>query len=163
VVKNIGKQWTTYHVGHEPLPFEIHLGYTKKIEHAPFRISFTFTHLEKWDLTYTDPSVPVTDPITGAPLEKSKFSRFTDKLARHVVFGGEILISKNFHIRTGYNYKIRQELKLASHPGITGFSFGFGLRISRFHFSYGYAKYHAAGGPNHFTISTNLSEFYSRR
>lgn len=163
VMKNIGRQWKNYHIGNEPLPFEIQLGYSKKIEHAPFRLSFTLTHLEKWDITYTDPSVPTTDPITGLPIKKSKFSRFSDKLARHFIFGNEILISKNFHLRIGYNYKLRKEMKLESRPGIVGFSFGFGLKISKFHLSYGYAKYHVAGGPNHFTISTKLSEFYPKK
>lgn len=163
VIKNIGRQWKNYHIGNEPMPFEIQLGYSKKIEHAPFRINFTLTHLEKWDLTYTDPSIPATDPITGAPVKKSKFSRFSDKLARHFVFGGEIIISKNFHLRTGYNYKLRKEMKLENQPGIAGFSFGFGLKISKFHLSYGYARYHAAGGPNHFTISTKLSDFYPKK
>ena len=32
VVKNIGKQWKAYTIGHEPLPFEIELGLSKKID-----------------------------------------------------------------------------------------------------------------------------------
>ena len=163
VIKNIGSQWKTYNVVHEPLPVEIQLGASQKIAHAPFRINVTATHLEKWDLTYTDPSSPTTDTITGDPIVKSKFNRFADRFARHFVIGGEVLLAKNFHLRFGYNYQRRQELKLESRPGIAGFSFGFGLKVLKFHLSYGYAKYNAAGGPNHFTISTNFSEFYSRK
>ncbi len=163
VVKNLGKSWKTYYIGHEPLPFEIQLGVSKKIAHAPFRVNLTLTHLEKWDLTFVDPAISTVDPITGATIEKSKFSKTADKLARHAVVGGEVLISKNFHLRFGYNYLRRQELKLASRSGIAGFSFGFGLKVYKFHLSYGYAKYNVAGGPNHFTISTNFSDFYSRK
>lgn len=163
VIKNIGKQWKTYYIVHEPLPFEIQLGVSQKIAHAPFRINVTATHLEKWDLTYTDTTLSTVDPITGETIEKSKFSKNADRLARHFVIGGEVLLTPNFNLRVGYNYQRRQELKLQSHPGIAGFSFGFGLKILRFHLSYGYAKYHAAGGPNHFTISTNFSEFYSKK
>ena len=163
VVKNVGRQWQTYNLVRESLPFELELGFSKKLRHAPFRWNLTATHLEKWDLTYVDPSISTTDPITGKTIEKSKISILGDKLARHFVFGGEILLTQNFNIRVGYNYLRRQELKLESHPGIAGFSFGFGLKLYKFHFSYGYAKYHVAGGPNHFTISTNLSEFYSRK
>lgn len=162
IIKNIGKQWKTYTVHHEPLPFEIQLGVSKKINHAPFRINFTFIHLEKWDLTYINPNAIVTDPITGLVIEKSKFSKWADKLGRHVVFGGEVLISKNFHLRLGYNYLRRQEMKIGTKPGIAGFSFGFGLKVYKFNLSYAYAKMHLAGGPNHFTITTNLSEFYTR-
>ena len=163
VIKNVGRQWKPYADIREPLPFEVQLGISKKISHAPFRINFTATHLEKWDLTYVDPSVPVTDPITGEVIEKSKTSKFVNKLGRHVVFGGEILLSKNFHLRVGYNFQHRQELKLETRTGIAGFSFGFGLKINRFNLSYGYAKYHLAGGPNNFTISTNLSDFHSQK
>ena len=163
VIKNVGKQWKTYNVVHEPLPFEIQLGVSKKISHAPFRINLTATHLEKWDLTYIDPLLSTVDPITMDTIQKSKAGKFADKLARHFIIGGEILLTKNFNLRIGYNYQRRQELKLESHPGITGFSFGFGLKVSKFNISYGYAKYHAAGGSNHFTIGTNFSEFYTRK
>ncbi len=163
VIKNVGKQWKTYHVVHEPLPFEIQVGVSKKLAHAPFRFSITATHLEKWDLTYVDPLAVNIDPITNDTIQPSKVSKFADKLARHFVLGGEILLTKNFNLRVGYNYERRQELKLESHPGIAGFSFGFGIKISKFHLSYGYAEYHAAGGPNHITITTNFSEFYSKK
>ena len=163
VIKNIGRQWKTYNSVLEPLPFEIQWGISKKLKHAPFRINLTATHLEKWDLTYTDPTVQTVDPITGATITKSKLSVSADKLARHFVVGGEILLSKNFHLRLGYNYERRQEMKLETHAGITGLSFGFGLKVSKFNLSYAYAKYHMAGGPNHFTISTNFSEFYSKK
>src|ERR1051326_281458 len=143
VIKNVGKEWKTYNVVHEPLPFEVQLGVSKKISHAPFRINLTAIHLEKWDLTYVDPLAITVDPITNDTIQKSKLAKFSDKLARHFVIGGEILLSKNFHLNVGYNYQRRQELKLESHPGIAGFSFGFGIRISKFHLSYGYAKYHA--------------------
>ncbi len=163
VIKNMGKQWRTYDIVHEPLPFEIQMGVSKKIAHAPFRISLTAIHLEKWNLTYTDPLTIAVDPISGDTINKKNFAKFADKLARHFVIGTEILLSKNFHIRLGYNYLRRQELKLISHPGIAGFSFGFGLKVLKFHLSYGYSRYHMAGGPNHFTISSNLSEFKSKK
>lgn len=163
VIKNVGRQWSNYSLVREPLPFEIQLGVSKKINYAPFRINFTATHLEKWDLTYSDPSASSIDPITGEVIERKKLSQFADKLGRHIVFGGEILLSKNFHLRVGYNFQRRQELKIESRSGISGFSFGFGLRINRFHLSYGYARYHLAGGPNHFTLSTNLSDFHSKK
>lgn len=163
VIKNIGRQWKTYSAVREPFPFEIQLGVSKKLAHAPFRLNFTATHLEKWDLTFVDPAATSVDPITGETIDKSKFSKFADKLARHIVFGAEILLTKNFHLRMGYNYRLRQELMLESRPGISGFSFGFGIKIYKFHLSYGYARFHPAGGPNRFTITTNLSEFYSKK
>jgi len=51
-------------------------------------------------------------------------------------------------------------MKVNAHPGMVGFSMGFGFRVSKFHFSYGRASYHLAGGTNHFSLTVNLSEFY---
>lgn len=163
VISGPGVQWKSYNGTKEKMPFEIKAGITKKVRHAPFRLNFTFQHLEKWDLTYVDPAVNTVDPLTGEEIKKSGLSRLSDKLARHVIFGGEIILSKNFYVGVGYNYLRRKEMLIDSRPGIVGFSFGFGLRISKFNFSYGYSKYHLAGGPNHFTISTRISDFYSRK
>lgn len=162
IVKNIGRQWKGYSPGViEPLPFEVQFGITKKPRHAPFRMSFIFTHLEKWDLTYIDPeNPPVTeDPLTGEPVKPRHFSKFMDKLLRHFHVSTEMVLTKNFHIRFAYNYRRRVELQTETKPGMVGFSFGFGMKINRFQISYGHGNYHLAGGTNNFTITTNLSDF----
>ena len=69
-------------------------------------------------------------------------------------------MGENFHFDLGYNYKRRQEMKVVVRPGMVGFSWGFGLRISKFHIAYGRSSYHLAGGTNHFSLTTNLSDFY---
>jgi len=162
VVKNIGTQITTYTGRRESLPFEIQAGVTQGLAHAPFLFSVTLQHLERWDLTYT---VPVEDntlfPDTNS--EKSGFDIFGDKLMRHIVFGTEFFLGDNFHIDAGYNYKRRKEMMVNAHPGMVGFSMGFGFRVSKFHFSYGRASYHLAGGTNHFSLTVNLSEFYRKQ
>ncbi|HEV7230000.1 MAG TPA: type IX secretion system protein PorQ [Bacteroidia bacterium] len=164
LVRNMGRQFTDYVSGNaEPLPFEILAGISFKPKHAPFRLTVTGTHLETWDLTYIDPANPplTTDPLTGQPIIQHPFRIWSDKLMRHLLFGGEVLLSKNFNIRLGYNYERREELMVQSRRGLIGMSFGFGFRIYKFHFSYGHAAYHIAGGSNTFSITTNLSDFYS--
>ena len=91
------------------------------------------------------------------------FDIFGDKLMRHLVFGVEFLVGKNFHADLGYNYKRRQEMKVSARPGTVGFSWGFGFKVSKFHFAFGRASYHLAGGSNHFSLTTNLSEFYRKQ
>ena len=160
LVKNIGTQVIAYRKGNkEPLPFEIQLGLSKQLEHAPFRFSMVLENLEKFDLTYSDTTKAGVNinPITGEEIQEK--IGFFGKTLRHVVIGGEFLPSKNFNIRIGYNYQRRQELKLTTRGGISGFSWGFGFRISKFHISYSRATYHLAGASNHFTISTSLSSF----
>jgi len=158
VLKNMGAQITSYTANRESLPFEIQAGITQGLAHAPFRFTLTFQHLERWDLSYTLQDDDVS--FSGGDSETSGFDAFADNLMRHVVLGTEFLIGKNFHVDLGYNYKRRKEMKVNSRPGMVGFSAGFGFRVSKFHFSFGRASYHLAGGTSHFSLTTNLSEFY---
>ena len=162
IVKNIGRQITTYNGNErEPIPFEIQWGIAKKFEHAPFRLVLLLNDLQKWDLTYVDPNKEAElDPFTGEPIEQSKGWDFGDKLMRHAIFGVELAPGKgNFLVQIAYNYRRRQELKIASRTAMVGFSFGFGIKISKFKISYSHANYHLAGGTNTFTITTNFSDF----
>jgi len=166
VIKNAGRQWKPYVPGNiEKLPFEMQIGLSKKLKHVPFRLSLVYENLEKWDLTYQDPANPVltVDPLTGAAIKQNKNKIFGDKLMRHIVIGGEFLITKNFFLRAGYNYQRRQELKIPEKRGMTGFSFGFGFRIYKFQFSYGHAVYNLAGASNNFSICFDVNSFYSKK
>jgi len=160
VFKNMGAQITSYTNTRESLPFEIQAGITQGLAHAPFRFIVTFQHLERWDLTYTLQDNETDFSENDA--EASGFDNFGDNFMRHVILGTEFLIGDNFHIDLGYNYKRRKEMKVNSHPGMVGFSMGFGFRVSKFHFTFGRASYHLAGGTNHFSLTTNLSEFYRK-
>ncbi len=166
VIKNIGRQWKPYVQGNrEKLPFEMQIGISKKPKHVPFRFSVIYENLEKWDLTYENPANPTltTDPLTGDPIKQNKYKVFGDKLMRHIVIGGEFLITKNFFLRGGYNYQRRKELMIPDKRGMDGFSFGFGLRIYKFHLSYGRAVYHIAGASNTFSVSFDINSFYSKK
>ena len=160
VFKNMGAQITSYTSQRESLPFEIQAGITQDLAHAPFRFIVTFQHLERWDLSYTLDDNDM--EFAGSEDEPSGFDDFADNFMRHVILGTEFLIGKNFHIDLGYDYKRRKEMKVNSHPGMVGFSMGFGFRVSKFHFTFGRASYHLAGGTSHFSLTTNLSEFYRK-
>jgi hypothetical protein len=166
VIKNIGRQWKPYVKGNrEKLPFEMQIGFSKKPKHIPFRFSVVYENLEKWDLTYQDPANPTltTDPLTGEAIKQNKYKIFGDKLMRHIVVGGEFIITKNLFLRLGYNYERRKELIIPAKRGMDGFSFGFGLRVYKFHISYGRAVYHLAGASNNFSISFDINSFYSKK
>jgi hypothetical protein len=159
VFRNIGRQITAYTTqGVEPLPFEIQAGISKKLAHVPFRYSILLQHLEKWDLTYTDPNAPV-DPFTGEVPQQSGLDEFASNVMRHIVIGGEFIPAKFLSIRLGYNYLRRQEMKVVSRPGTVGFSWGIGLKVSKFNFSYSRAAYSLAGSPNFISIITNLGDW----
>jgi len=157
VAKNMGFQLTSYTGIREKLPFEIQAGITQGLAHAPFRFSIIYQNLERWDLTY---DLGDSDDLVIGETEVGGFDIFGDRLMRHLVFGVELLLGENFHVDLGYNYKRRQEMKVAARPGAVGFSWGFGFRVSKFHISYGRSSYHLSGGTNHFSLTTNLSDFY---
>ena len=146
------------------MPFEIQLGVSQKLEHAPFRFSAVVHNLQQFDLTYeTGKTTLDYDPLTGEPVKENKIEKFGDQVMRHLIFGVEFIPFESFMIRAGYNYQRRQELKLDTRAAMVGFSWGFGVKIYKFHLSYGRASYHLAGASNHFSLSTNLSSFYSRK
>ncbi len=160
VIKNAGVQWKSYIPNnHEQLPFEMQIGCSKKLKHSPFRFSLTYKNLEKWILTDSS----LIHLSSTSTTKATKLTGFGDKLMRHIVIGGELVISKNFFIRAGYNYQRRQELKIAEKKGMTGFSVGFGVRIYKFHLSYGRAIYSLAGASNNFSLSVDLNSFYQKK
>jgi hypothetical protein len=160
LMKNAGLQLITYNNGGKSkLPFEFQVGFTKRPAHAPFRLSVAFENLQKWDLTYINPnSTVIVDPVTGEVINNDKWE-FGDRFMRHIVLGTELILSENFNLRVGYNYRRRQELKIDDKPGMAGFSYGFGFKFSRLHFSYGRAIFHLAGPSNHISITTSLSQW----
>jgi len=159
VIKNMGYQLVTYNNNRDPLPFEVQIGVSKKLKDAPIRFSVIGTNLQKWDLNTLANDQPVEiDPFTGEEI-KQKGNGFGDKLMRHVVVNAEILASKNFHLGIGYNYLRRKELMLESRAGLVGFSFGLGMKISKFRINYGRSNFSKASGLNSFTVTVNPSEF----
>lgn len=166
IAKNIGRQLDAYVPGHQdPLPFELQVGASKQFGKLPLKFHVLYNHLEKWDLTYVDPNNPdpVVDPLTGDSLPPRRFEKFLDKLGRHFVVGLEFSPSKAFTLRLGYNYERRKEMVIEAKKGIVGFSYGFGFRVSKFHFSYARNHYALGGVPNYITITTNISDFMPKK
>ena len=127
----------------------------------PIRFSVILTHLETPDMTYINTNAAQTINLaTGLPIVQN--ITLADKVFRHFIFGAEILVSQNFNIRLGYNVERRQELSIPNDKGTVGYSIGAGIRINKFHISYGLTEYSLAGASNTFTITSNLSEFTQR-
>lgn len=158
MVRNLGYQTSTFTGTREKLPLQLQLGATYKFRYAPFRLGLMFEQLQQWDLTYEDPNAArQIDPTTGEVIEK-KVTRF-HKAMLHVVPSVEILLSENFMLRVGYNYRRRQEMVLPEKPALTGISFGVGLRVSKLHLSYGYSQFNLAAISNTITIAARFADF----
>ncbi len=163
MARNAGVQLKNYvKDNNEPLPAEILLGLSKRLSHTPLRFNLTVRNLQKFNLKYDDPlNLGDVDPVTGRAEQKE--IGFFDNLTRHFILGAEVLLSKNFHLRAAYNFQRRKELLLDTRTALTGFSFGVGMKVSKFHISYGRANYHLAGGADHISITTNFSEMTRKK
>ncbi|MGC8802657.1 MAG: type IX secretion system protein PorQ [Bacteroidales bacterium] len=155
VLRNMGTQLKTYASTYEPLPFEILAGFSQKLQYAPFRFSFTFHHLQHFNMYY-DSQLQEETLVSN---QKSDGEKLLENILRHFIGSLEFLPSKTLYIAAAYNYQRRQEMALHDAPGIVGFSFGAGIRTQKFSISYGHAVYHAAGGSDHFSILMNLGNF----
>lgn len=162
VFKNIGFAVKKYTPDSKVvIPFDVQLGTTIKPEHMPFRLSITAHHLYKWDIVYLDPTIRGQVDWDGNEI-KPKTS-FADKLGRHFILGGEFILSKNFHLRLGYNYLRRRELRLQSKSGGAGLSFGFMMKVKSFEIAYSKAYYHVAGGANYLSIVIDFSKVFKKK
>ena len=159
LIKNLGSPISTYREGiEENLPFEIQAGVSKRLDKAPLRFSLIAENLQRWDMT-PEPEEEITiDPLTGEEIDNTQ-GGFGENLARHLVFNTEILLGENFNIRFGYNYNRRQQLKIEERPGLSGITYGIGMRVAKFHLSYARAAYNLAGVSNHFSIGIKFDDF----
>jgi len=165
VIKNLGSQIKPYYgTNYEPLPFDLQLGMTKKLAHAPFRFSILAQHLQKPNLNYTVPENENIVHFDNQTDTKENITlKYSDMAMRHLIIGLEFIPAKAFTVNLGYNHQRRQELKLTNKAGFSGFSYGFGINLKKFYIGYGRANYHLAGASNNFSIRINFNEFYNKK
>lgn len=153
-IKNFGFVAKNYVEGERSeLPFDVQVGTTFKPEHMPFRFSITIFDLTGGEITYFDPSLNNNQKKPGT----------VDKVLRHVTIGTEVLLSKNFNLRFGYNHLVRKELRMEETSGGAGFSTGLMFRIKAFELAYSRTFFHAAGGSNTFTMASDLGSFIKKK
>ncbi len=161
VVRNLGFQFNSYSGTREHLPLDVQLGMSKKLANAPFRFNIMAMHLNTPDMSYLNPNAQTTINLeTGEP--EVQTVKLGDNIMRHFVVGTDILLSSNFHIRVGYNHQMRKELALDKIKGGVGYSWGFGLRVWRFHVDYARTSFHLAGASHVFSATSNLSSWIKK-
>ena len=146
VFENMGFVLTENDVSRSSLPFDVKIGTTFKPEYMPLRFTLTSTNLVESNLSLEEDS-------------SGRSNSAVDDVLRRVNFGTELLLSKNFQLLFGYNHKRKQELRLDTFAGGTGFSYGLMVRIKQITFRYSRATYHAAGGSSFISVQTNLNDF----
>jgi len=159
-IKNVGSMIKPYTTNTwQKLPFEIIAGFSKKLGHAPFRFIATFHQLQNLDTYYQRDNQNNSLGVDDSQSE-SKIGLLGKEFLSHTIIGFEFQPVKSFYFRLGYNYQRRNELKIVEKVSSVGFSWGFGIKISKFHLSYSKATYHLAGSTNYFSISTDLDDLF---
>ena len=160
VAKNIGFMTRKYNPGGsaEPLPFDLQIGFSKRLEKAPLRFTATAHHLYEWDIRYNNPADVSTNVLGGADSTAGSKSYFGDKLFRHLIVGADIILGKRIVVTGAYNHLRRGELGIKDRGGLAGFSFGGSVNLNRFSVQYARAYYHLAGATNEFGLNINLAK-----
>lgn len=140
--KNLGGQIKTFDEHHEKLPTNLQVGISKRLTHAPIRISATLDDLLHWESAYYNP--------------KGKDIDFGELLINHVVLGVEIAPSDRFYIAAGYNCKRTNELKVNGGSKWVGATIGAGLTLKRIKMGIAYANYHTAASSLILNVSIGL-------
>lgn len=143
------------------LPFDVQIGTSFKPEYMPFRFSISLHHLYQFDIVFLDPNLSTQLDANGNTIVEEK--TFFDKLARHFVIGGELLLAEGFHVRLGYNHLINREMQVQNLGNLRGFSFGFMLRVKAFEFAFSRGTYHIGAGRNFLTLSTDFDKIFKRK
>jgi hypothetical protein len=165
-VTNFGTQFSTYtdNGEREKLPTNLMLGMSKKLQNAPFRFTLTGKYLNQpGKLLYQNANKPTAqkDLETGETIEEDL--NFGKQVMSHVNANVELLFGKNFYFGLGYNYLRRWEMGLKDLAGGAGFSWGFGLKISKFQLAYGNISYFVGNSTDHLTVIFNINDFKKKK
>ncbi len=121
VAKNLGGQLDAYDEEFERMPIDVQLGISKGFASFPLRLSATVVDLNHLDYKFTD----------------------------HLVVAAELLLSDQFWLGGGYNFRRAREMKISETDGSesshgAGISLGAGLNLERFKVNVAYGKYHVS-------------------
>lgn len=129
VARNLGGQIKTYDDKQESMPFNLLVGFSKELEHAPLRLSLTLTDLDKWK---------------AEDFYNTSDDSWKDILIKHLIIGADLYPTSNTYISVGYNFLLRSELKNNAERSMEGFSIGGGIQTQRMKVGVSYGKYHIA-------------------
>lgn len=160
--RNFGFRFFGYYDGQdrEALPWNLQVGISKRLKHAPFRFSLTFDRLNDWNLDYYRP--PISSPLLNDVEEEGKNNneiKGGDMFFRHLVFGVDLLFSKHFYLSVGYNHRRNREYTLSNSRAPRGFTFGAGFKVYKFSLDAAYAIYGAKGSTFTLSLATALNSF----
>lgn len=130
-ILNVGSQVSQYYNTAEDLPLDMQIGFSKELQHVPFKFYFSLKKLNEAGEGFSD-----------------RFSSF--------LFGWEITLSDAVQLRVGYDNEKRDELKLGTSAGLGGFNFGVGINIDKYNFDYAFSSMGSIGALHRIGITTTF-------
>lgn len=161
LAKNIGSELKPFTPGNlEPLPFDLQLAMSQRLQHLPVRYHISLHSLYRWNMNYYGKENPFleTDAITNELIYPSKAAQFFDNMFRHVVVGLELEPSKYFSLQLAYNHNVHQEMKIVSRYSLAGFSYGISVNIKPVRVGFARAHYAPGATPNYITFALDFNE-----
>lgn len=164
VAKNIGGEIKPYNPGvREPIPFDLQAGLAFGFKHLPIKFHFTFHHLYTWNIRYDNPADDAQSQLFVDSSQLSSKNYIADNIFRHVIIGMEFNIKKIVRLEVAYNHLRQQELRLTTHLGIPGISFGAGVHLRQFDISYAFQPMAEGATLNYLTVSVNTATLVKRK
>lgn len=142
VAANLGGQLKAFGDKRERLPFNLMVGFTKRLAHAPLRIHVTMSDLTRWSAKYY-----------YSADGNTKGGRI---FMNHFTLGVDLIPSDRFYIGMGWDFRRAYEMKAAGSGHMAGLSVGAGMMLKRFQIGIAYAKYHVSSPTFSVSLSTRL-------
>ncbi len=150
-IKNVGLVLSQYtEAGAAKLPFDVQAGVSLKPQYMPLRFSLT-----AWNLTESN----LLDPHDAVDGQKPSALK---NIFSHLDAGAEILLHRNVNVMVGYNYLLRQALRMGTGVSGAGISYGFSLLVKPVEFVFSRNPYVAGNAGYSFTLSTNVDQFLKK-
>jgi hypothetical protein len=151
VIKNMGTQLKHYlNSAGDDLPFDVEAGITKKLAKAPVQFSITAHHLHQFNIMYNDTAF---NNSNGFDQGDGKSFTF-DKVFRHLIGSGQVLIGNKIELTLAYNYLLHKELVIANTSnGFTGLSIGVGAIFKKMQIRYARSHYQNNTAYNQFGLN----------
>jgi hypothetical protein len=158
VAKNMGTQLKAYTGGgNGDLPFDLQVGISKRLAHAPVQFSATFYQLHQFNTRYSD---SLFNSQNGLEQEGKGKKYIFDKFFRHLVLAVQLYIGDKIEITAGYNYLRRKELNIGNAGnGLNGFSTGAGVLFKKIQIRYARSYYQNNTSYNQFGLNLRLNDY----
>ncbi len=160
VAVNVGKVWKSFNQSYpQKLPQKVDVAISYKLPKAPFRLQLVYNDLFNWHLDYVSPLFDIqNNTLTGEGIKINDKKSFGHIFIKHIIISNEIILSNNFFLRVGYNFRRAQEMRLPDARPVNGLSLGFEIKVSKFRLSYAYSKLAVGGNTHTFGMMVNLNE-----